>query len=288
LITCFYILHIIKWNLFVITDRKTGYVRSLIWKTVNDMKKELFEVRPFSGVSIILGAVDEAEMIRKTVETVINECEISDITEFVIMQSQRISAECLESITRMQKEIAEVPINIYVERKPSVGIAIRDGIIHAKGSHTALLSSDFGIHPGCLVDMIEMSKKYPERIIKASRWAKDGSFSGYKRGKLLANKFGNIFLSLLYGTRLSDITNATQLFPSELYKRIRWEEEDFPFLLEMTLKPLRLKVKFVQVSAQCFERTEGKSNNSFKKTFLYLPTAIRNRFLFVSSFYKQD
>lgn len=249
------------------------------------MKKDLFDVKPFSRVSIILGAVDEAEKIRETICAVLDSCDKKDLAEFVIMQSQRITPECLKSIYELKNSVTAVPINIYVESKPIIGIAIRDGIHHAKGSHTALLSSDFGIHPACLADMIEEAKKHPERVVKASRWAKNGKFSGYAKTRLIFNKLGNIFLSVLFMSRLSDITNATQLFPSELYKRIRWQEEDFSFLLEMTLKPLRLGVKFSQVSALCFPRTEGKSKNNSKKTLAYLPTAIKYRFMSTKNFY---
>ena len=249
------------------------------------MEKELFELKPFSGVSVILGAVDEAEMIRRTVDTILETCQKEDVAEFIIMQSRRITKECLESILRMKKEITAVPINIYLESKPSVGMAIRDAIKYAKGSHTALLPSDFGIHPGCLSLMIEKAKQYPDRIIKTSRWINGGSFSEYGKTRLAANKLGNIFLSVLYTSRLSDITSATQLFPSELYKRIHWEEEDFSFLLEMTLKPLRLGVKFLQVPAKCLPRVEGKSKNSTKKTLAYLPTALKNRFIKKEKFY---
>lgn len=263
----------------MITDPTDGFVRSLIWKTVNDMKKELFVTVPFSGVSVILGAVDEAQMIRKTVYAVLETCDSSDIAEFVIMQSQKITSGCLKSINDLKAEVKDVPINIYVESKPCVGMAIRDGIGYAVGSHTALLPSDFGIHPGCLAAMIKESKKHPDRVIKTSRWMRTGSFSDYGKERLAFNRMGNIFLSLLFGTHLSDITSATQLFPSELYKRIKWQEEDFPFLLEMTLKPLRLGVKFSQVPAVCLPRVEGKSKNSTKKTLSYLPTAIKNRFV---------
>ncbi len=250
------------------------------------MNKNLFEVKQFSGVSIIMGAVDETEKICETVYTILETCKNEDIAEFIIMQSKRITPECLNSINRLKEEITAVPVNIYLESMPSIGAAIRDGIAYAKGSHTALLPSDFGIHPDCLAQMIEVSKRKPDHIVKTSRWKKGGAFKEYNKFRLVANKLGNVFLSLLYQSNLSDISSATQLFPSELFKRIRWQENNFTALLEMTLKPLRLGAKFSEIPVTCLPRTEGKSSNSIKKTLLFLPAALKYRFISKKSFYK--
>lgn len=239
----------------------------------------------FDCVSVILGAVDEAVGIRSTVHEVLASCEHKDIAEFIIMQSRRITPECLQSICTLRDEITDVPVKIYVESEPFVGSAIRDGIGYSKGSHTALMASDFGIAPECLARMIEEAKHSPDSIIKASRRLDKNSFVQYSHLRLAGNFLGNKFLSVLFRSGLTDITNAQMLFPTDLYKTILWHEKDFTFLLEATLKPLRLHADFREVPVRCLPRTEGKSKNSAKKTLAYLPAAIKYRFMPIEEFY---
>ena len=62
-------------------------------------------------------------------------------------------------------------------------------------------------------------------------------------------------------------------------KSIRWEELKHPFFLETALKPLRLKVRFIEIPGHWAARTEGVSQNSFFANFKYFKTAFHNRFL---------
>ena len=86
-------------------------------------------------------------------------------------------------------------------------------------------------------------------------------------------------IGLFYLTSLSDLTYAYRLFPSDLMKSIQWEELKHPFFLETALKPLRLGVKFEEVSAHWVARTEGVSQNSFFANFKYFKTAWHNRLI---------
>jgi hypothetical protein len=135
------------------------------------------------------------------------------------------------------------------------------------------------LDPRCVADMIMESKKYPDKIITTSRWLIKNNFTQYRRFKKFFNYNGQKFLSLLFGAKLTDMTSPTQLCPSKIYNSIRWERYDFPFLLELTLKPLRLGVEFVEIPVKLSSRKEGKSSNSFLLTAMYLPVAFHNRFI---------
>jgi len=84
--------------------------------------------------------------------------------------------------------------------------------------------------------------------------------------------------SLLYGTRLTDLTYAYRIFPTSLVRRIRWTELKHPFFLETALKPLRLGVSIREIPAVWKARTEGESANPFMANFTYFRIAFRTRF----------
>ena len=126
--------------------------------------------------------------------------------------------------------------------------------------------------------MIELEKKEPRGIVTTSRWMKGGDFRGYNKVKQVCNAIFQKIMSVLFLTRLSDLTFGFRIFPTALLRAIDWKELRHPFFLETSVVPLRLGVPFVQIPANWKPRPEGESQNSFFANFRYFKTAIRVRF----------
>lgn len=230
----------------------------------------------FTGASIILGAVDEAHSIEIICDYLMETCP-EDIAEIIIVKSKNCTAECARCVSSVKAEYGE-KILVITQNRPSIGGAIWDGMELAHGSHTILLASDLAHDMSVVPQMTESAKRAPELICTVSRWL-GGSFYGYSKARKILNYCAQVFLRILYGVRLTDFTNPVQIAPAQLYKDIEWEDCGFPFLLEMTLKPLRLGYKFTEIPTNCYPRTEGKSKNSFPQTAKYLGTALHIRFM---------
>ena len=104
------------------------------------------------------------------------------------------------------------------------------------------------------------------------------AFHGYSPSKKIINRLSQTFLRILFLKHITDFTNSVQTFPAYVHKNGNWQEEGFPYLLEMVLLPLRMGVEFEEFPAECFNREEGKSKNSAIQTAMYLKTALRIRF----------
>jgi hypothetical protein len=126
--------------------------------------------------------------------------------------------------------------------------------------------------------LVAEARQNPAAVVCASRWKQGGSFRGYSRVKLVCNWVFQRFFSLLYLTRLSDMTFAYRLFPTRLAQAIRWEELRHPFNLETALKPLRLGVPMIEIASSWASRTEGESQNTFFRNFEYLRIGFKVRF----------
>jgi hypothetical protein len=113
--------------------------------------------------------------------------------------------------------------------------------------------------------------------VTASRWRAGGSFQGYSKVKLVCNWLFQKFFSVLFGTRLSDMTYAFRLFPTKLIQSIQWEELRHPFLFETLVKPLRLGVPVIEIPSVWKARTEGESQNTFFRNFVYFRTGLKTR-----------
>ena len=234
----------------------------------------------FENVTILLPAMDETYSLRETVYTIARTCNKEDLAEFIILLCDRTSAESRKVAEELVEEYkGNIPLYIHDQKLPFVGGAIREGIQLAKGSHVVMMSSDLETDPNIIQKFIYLSKKYPNRIVTASRWKKGGGFKDYNKVKLVCNLIFERAIGIFYFSPLSDLTYAYRIFPTKLMQNIIWEELKHPFFLETALKPLRLGVKFVEVPAHWTARTEGVSQNSFFANFKYFKTAWHNRFI---------
>ncbi|MBO5550963.1 MAG: glycosyltransferase family 2 protein [Lachnospiraceae bacterium] len=234
----------------------------------------------YKNVTILLPAMDETYSMRQTVETILHTCRRKDLCEMIFLLCDRTSKESRDTAEQLIADYGKyIPMYIHEQKLPGVGGAIREGIDLAKGSHVVMMSTDLETDPNVIKNFIAAAKKYPNRIITASRWRKGGGFENYDKVKLVCNLIFERSIGLLYGVRLTDLTYAYRIFPTELMKSIKWEELKHPFFLETALKPLRLGVKFIEVPGHWAARTEGVSQNGFFDNFKYFKTAFHNRII---------
>ena len=231
----------------------------------------------FTSVTIIVGTTNEKESLIQTVDTIMDTCEHTDIDRILLVKSKDASDDCNNTIALLESKY-EGKVYSLEQTRPFVGGAIRDGFDTVTSSHTMLLPSDLAISLDCVSRMIQAVKEKPDVISKTSRWLEKDSFHNYNPSRKILNKAAQIFLRVLYSTKLTDFTSPVQTAPTEAYRRSDWQELNFPFLLEMVLVPLRLGYKFEEIPVGCFNREEGFSRNSAKQTALYLRTALRVRF----------
>jgi hypothetical protein len=156
---------------------------------------------------------------------------------------------------------------------------MQESFERVRGSHVVMMSTDLETDPHLVCRFIELEKRWPEKIVTASRWMKGGGFAGYSGIKYALNFIFQKLLSLFFLTHCSDLTYAYRIFPTKLVQSIRWEETRHPFFLETALKPLRLGVRFTEIPAKWETRREGESQNTFFANFAYFKTEFRIRFM---------
>jgi hypothetical protein len=234
----------------------------------------------YRGTTILLPAMDETYSLVQTVDTIVETVNSSDIAEIIFLLCDKTTEETRNTAEKLVKKYeGSLSVFIHDQTLPFVGGAIREGIDLAKGSHVIMMSTDLETDPYLVQTFIAYAKRYPNRIITASRWAAGGGFKGYNSVKLICNYLFEKMIAILFCTRLSDLTYAYRIFPTRLMKRIKWEELKHPFFLETALKPLRLGVKFIEVPTIWVARSEGESQNSFFANFKYFKTAWHNRWM---------
>lgn len=234
-------------------------------------------VATFESVTVILPVVNEAISLRQTVEIILRDAK-DRVREFLIVVCDRTTPAAMTTVAALQQELGLVVV-VHHQKLPFLGGAIREAFDLARGTHVILMASDLETDPQLVRKMIDEEEKNPSGIVTASRWISGGSFEGYSKIKLLCNWIFQRFFSLLYFTRLSDMTYAYRIMPTPLVQSIRWEELRHPFLFETLIKPLRLGVPVAEIPAAWVSRKEGDSQNTFFRNFAYFRTGLKTRFV---------
>lgn len=237
------------------------------------------------SVSIILPVINETVSLRKTVETVLHDVKRELIREFIIVVCKRTTPESMVVIAQLQKEFGELVV-VLEQKLPFLGGALRDAFDVARGSHVIIMGSDLETNPDDVHILIEEEQKNPAGIVATSRWIHGGSFHGYSPVKLFCNWIFQRFFSLLYWTRLTDMTFGFRIMPTSLVQAIRWEEVRHPFNLESIVKPLRLGVPVGEIPSIWKQRIEGESQNPFFRNFEFFRIGFKARFANKNSFWR--
>lgn len=230
----------------------------------------------FVSLSVILPVINETYLLKQTVDKIRDDC-AADVGEFLIVVCKKTSPESLKACEELKLKYG-AKIKVFQQTLPFLGGAMRDSFERASGSHTLMMASDLETPPDKVKDFVAAAREHPDWIITGSRWIRGGGFAGYSRLKYFLNFIFQRLFALLYFTDLTDLTYGYRLFPTALLKKIRWEELRHPFLLETIVKPLRLGIKVKEIPTTWKPRSEGGSQNTFFRNFLYFGLGLRVRF----------
>ena len=230
----------------------------------------------FQSVTVILPVMNETYSLTQTVEAIVQTCR-PDLLEFIIVIAPATAPESLSEVAALKGRFGDIII-VHHQTLGFLGGAMREAFCLARGSHTIMMASDLETDPALVPVLIENARRASDAIVTVTRWRKGGGFEGYSRIKLFANAAFQKAFSLLYWTRLTDMTYAYRIFPTKLIQAIKWEEIRHPFLFETIIKPLRLGVPVIEVPGKWRARTEGSSQNTFFRNFEYFRVGLRVRF----------
>jgi Glycosyl transferase family 2 len=239
--------------------------------------KDFFHVDRFESATIVLPVVNETTSLKKTVDILLRDVKREDVKELLIVTCQKTTGEARAVAAQLQKELGTLVV-VHEQTLPFLGGAIRESFNLARGSHVIMMASDLETDPRDVAVLIAEARKHPSSIITASRWQAGVQFHGYSKVKLLCNWIFQRAFSMLYATKLTDLTFAYRIFPTKLVQAIQWEDLRHSFLFETLVKPLRLDVPVIEIPSAWRARTEGVSQNTFFRNFEYFKIGWRTRF----------
>jgi hypothetical protein len=220
--------------------------------------------------------MNETFSLRETVRVLLAENR-DDLREIAIVVSVRTSSESREVVAQLAAKEPGL-IWVHTQTLPYIGGALQEAFERVCGRYTVLMASDLETDPHLVASLIAKIRSSKADIVTASRWQSAGRFSGYNPLKLGFNWLFQRLMSMVFSTRLSDVTYAYRIFRTDVLGEVRWEELKHPFLLETMVKPLRLGRVATEIPVTWNRRVEGESQMTLPTYWGYLRIAFRTRF----------
>jgi glycosyltransferase involved in cell wall biosynthesis len=209
-------------------------------------------------LSILLPTIDETDSLIKTIDIIFQENKKNIHEVIIIISEKKTTSQSIEVIENLKNKFSQ--IKVLKQKRSMLGGAIRDGFEYCSGTHVVLMASDYETDPSEIKNFISLSLLNPLSIITGNRWIKGGEFKEYNMFKFIFNFFFQRMFSLLFKTNLTDLTFGYRLFPTNIIKKINWEETNHAFLFETIVKPLKLKINVIEIPSSWKKNNESSSN----------------------------
>lgn len=165
---------------------------------------------PLKLLSVVIPARDEEGCIASTVEHLHVELRLHQVPHEIVVVDDGSSDRTRDILKRLRERIPELkPVNN--EGEHGFGRAIERGLECYSGDAVAIMMADES--DDCR-DVVRYWQKLNEGYdcVFGSRFIRGGGVIDYPRVKLAVNRAANLFLRLLFGLKLNDVTNAFKAY----------------------------------------------------------------------------
>jgi dolichol-phosphate mannosyltransferase len=224
-------------------------------------------------LSIVVTVFSETFSIRETVDILLNR-DRGYIHEIILLASPRSSAETFAICRECEDRDARIR-TVIQKNNPGIGWAYREGMQAATGNYIALMAGDLETEPAAIDRMVDRILETGCDGVIANRWLPGGGFTNYDPLKLVLNWIFQKIFSVLFWTKLGDLTFGFKILSRKVVEQVNWESTLHETCIETTIKPLRMGFRIEQIPSIWVGRREGVSVNTFFRNFRYVKLALK-------------
>jgi dolichol-phosphate mannosyltransferase len=215
-------------------------------------------------ISIIIPAYNEEDCIVPTVQLIGQTLEAKNI-DYEILVVNDNSSDRTEVL--LQKLVAKNPKICYLNNyyPNGFGFAVRCGLENFQGDAVAVVMADSSDAPENIVDYYHKLQEGYDCVF-GSRFISGGRVVDYPIHKLLVNRAANLFISVLFGLKFNDTTNAFKAYRREVIEGIfPLLSHHFNLTVEMPLKAIIRGYSFAIIPISWQNRATGVSKLKIKE-----------------------
>ena len=213
------------------------------------------DLEKFTSLTVFVLAYRETSILRQTVDGVLAEVEDEDLEKVVVVLKDR---ECPSSI-EMKKGFSNPKVETYIQKSPNIELCIAEIPALVKSSHFIIMTADMEMNPKSIRHMIAEAKKHPQAIVCATKWHKDSVVENYGFIHKLCTRTLNTVVSVILGRKIKDAVTFFQVYPAAVYRKMKfdWSKN---VVFELTSRPVRAGVDYIEIPTVYKRRAEGKSS----------------------------
>lgn len=234
-------------------------------------------------LTVFITASKEKEELVNTINVVLDGCGDNLYKAIVVLKDENCPSAAV--VDRYISENPSCKVVPYVQKyksedntKSFLGCFAEIPYI-CVSSHFIITTADIENSSDTLKRMIDESKNNPDAIVCASRWMKGSTVNNYNKLSEIIVKSFNLFISVLYGKRVTDFSSIFQIFPVKVLNRLKMKQtEEFGFTY--TLIPLYAKEKYIEVPAEFIKNKTSSFGliTLYKVGFGYMYFILKIRF----------
>ncbi len=215
-------------------------------------------------LSIVIPAHNEEGCIVPTVQSISQLLEAERIAYeiLVVNDNSRDRTEALLQQLSSQNSRVHYINNYYPN---GFGFAVRCGLENFQGDAVTIVMADSSDAPANIVDYYyKLQEGYD--CVFGSRFIRGGKVIDYPAHKLMVNRLANLFISVLFGLKFNDTTNAFKAYRREVIEGISpLLSHHFNLTVEMPLKAIVRKYSYATIPITWRNRATGVSKLKLKE-----------------------
>ena len=213
-------------------------------------------------LTIIIPVYNEIKTIEKLLKKVLS----INIKKQLIIVDDCSNDGTNKILIKYSKKIDKLVVH---KKNKGKGSAIRSAQKYVKGKYVAIQDADLEYNPVDLLKIIKFLKKNKLNIAYGSRVLNKNKYKNTQNFTHLIRIWGNVFLTnvsnIINKQNLTDAHTCYKIFRSDIFRKIKLQENGFAFCPEITTKIAKKKYKIREIPISYKGRTysQGKKINSF-------------------------
>ena len=213
-------------------------------------------------LTIIIPVYNEIKTIEKLLKKVLS----INIKKQLIIVDDCSNDGTNKILIKYSKKIDKLIVH---KKNRGKGSAIRSAQKYVKGKYVAIQDADLEYNPVDLLKIIKFLKKNKLNIAYGSRVLNKNKYENTQNFTHLIRIWGNVFLTkvsnIINKQNLTDAHTCYKIFRSDIFRKIKLQENGFAFCPEITTKIAKKKYKIREIPISYKGRTysQGKKINSF-------------------------
>ena len=216
-------------------------------------------------MEIVVLATTEQNTLKDTINILLDECDVKDISEIVILM---VSDECPSA--EVAREIVEnntspVRIGIHIQKTPGLYPAVFEATTIVRDcSHFLVIGSDLEMDPHSVRSMIECSKNNPNAVVCASKFMKGSYRENYGLFHFLFNRAVNTAVGVIAKVKGTELLSTFQIYPSDLLREMNFTDL-YRTYYQYAFRPVVERKQYIEIPTDYIRRSEGASNYNPKR-----------------------